>query len=63
MTLPSCTMGQKLLTRVLGVIPGLAAAPAPGLCSESCEHPRRRPGGCEGHVGVLVLSVPPPGAR
>lgn len=34
MASPSCTMGQKLLTRVLGVIPGLTAAPAPGLCSE-----------------------------
>lgn len=59
--LPGWTMGPKLLTCILGVIPSLFPAPAPGLGSESQEHPRQRPGGCEGHVGVFVLPVPPPG--
>lgn len=59
MASPGWTMGQKLLTCILGVIPGLIAAPAPGLGSESCEHLRQRPGGCKGHVGVPVLPVPP----
>nr|KAF6290007.1 periaxin [Pipistrellus kuhlii] len=36
-------MGQKLLMCVLGVIPGLIAAPSLGLGSESCEHPRQQP--------------------
>lgn len=62
MASPGWTMGQKLLMRILGVIPGFIAAPAPGLSSESCEHPRQRPGGLNGHVGVLVLLVLSPGA-
>lgn len=58
---PGWTMGQKLLMCILGVIPSLSPAPAPGSGSESQEHPRQRPGGCEGHVGIPMLPVPPPG--
>lgn len=55
------TMGYKLLTRALGVIPGFSPALASGRGSESRERRSPRPGGREGHVGVLVLPVPPPG--
>ena len=61
MAVPGQTMGQKLLTCILGVIPSFIPALALGLGSESPEHRSQRPGGCKGHVGVLVLSVPPPG--
>lgn len=61
MAVPGWTMGQKLLTHAVGVIPSFIPALAPGLGSESWEHRSQRPGGCEGHVGVLVFPVPPPG--
>lgn len=54
MAVPGWTMGQKLLTHAVGVIPSFIPALAPGLGSESWEHRSQRPGGCEGHVGVLV---------
>lgn len=54
-------MEKKLLTCILGVIPDLTPAWVPGLGAESPAHLRKQPGGCEGHVGVLVLPMPPPG--
>lgn len=61
MAVSGSTMGQKLLTRALGVIPGFIPALAPGRDSESWEHRSQRPGGRKGHVGILVLLLPPPG--
>lgn len=61
MAAPGGTMEKKLLTCILGVIPDLTPAWVPGLGAESLAHLRKQPGGCEGHVGVLVLPMLPPG--
>lgn len=58
---PGGTMGRKLLTRALGVIPQPHPSPSPRPRLTEPRASKAAAGGCEGHVGVPVLPVPPPG--